>query len=246
MSTQELKELFNVLYDNIASKGAPGLDDFEISLFLTMAQEELVKNKDEYKSNKLQEGFENSSKRRTDLKQLIKNYSTSETLDIEGSINDNSKFYEIPEDVFLIKSEKVTLNDPNCGVVTATVVPKTHDEYNIQINNPFKKPSKNTVWRMDFSSTEPGQNIVELISNLNIVKYDLRYIKKPNPIILTDLTAGDFEDENLTILGQTQQQTSELDSSVHSEIVRRAVELATLSFKENNLQNIVNLYQRKE
>lgn len=246
MTTQEFYESFNLLYDNIASKGAPGLDEYEISLLLTHAQEELIKNKDNAESNKLNEGFENSDKRRVDLKELIRDYKTTSTVDLDKKIDTNSKFYIIPNDVFLIKYESALIEDPSCGNKKVDVIPKTHDEYNKQKDNPFKKPNNKKVWRLDYNSTEPGQNVVELISKFNIKEYNMRYLKRANPIILTDLTAGDYLDSGLTILGQTQQQTSELDPSIHSEIVRRAVELATLSYKENNLQNIVNLYQRKE
>ena len=57
---------------------------------------------------------------------------------------------------------------------------------------------------------------------------------------------GEFAGENLSIDGETAPQTSQLDSSVHDEILDRAVELATLSYKENNLNNLVNLNQRNE
>lgn len=246
MTVQEFKSQFDLLYDNIATKGAPGLDEYEISVLLTLAQEELVKNYNNPESNKLNEGFENSSKRRTDLKELIRDYKTTSQILSDKGISENSTFFVIPDDVFVIKSESVIITDPICGKINATVVPKTHDEYETQKDNPFKKPSKDKVWRLDYNSTEPGQNVVELISELPIEKYNMRYLKRANPIILTDLNAGDFLDSGLTILEQTQQQTSELDPSIHSEIVRRAVELATLSYKENNLNNILQLYQRKE
>lgn len=246
MTVQEFRNEFDILYDDIATKGAPGLDDYEVSIFLTYAQEELIKTKDTPKSNRLKEGFEQTEKRRVDLKNLIVDYKTDHQSSINKGISNNSKFFIIPTDVFLIKYEAAILDSSTCGDIEAEVVPKTLDEYNKQKKNPFKKPSEEKVWRLDYNSTEPGQNIVELISDLNIKQYNMRYLKRANPIILVDLTAGEFTDSGLTILGQTQQQTSELDPSVHSEIVRRAVELASVSYKENNLNNILQVYNRKE
>jgi len=246
MTVQEFRNEFDLLYDNIASKGAPGLDDYEVSVFLTLAQEELIKNKDSYKSNRLQEGFENSEKRRVDLKDLIVDYKSTILVDLNKGISSDSKFFGIPTDVFLIKYESAIVTDPICGNVNADVIPRTLDEYNTLKRNPFKKPNKEKVWRLDYNSIEPGRNTVELISNLDIVQYNMRYLKRAKPIILTNLNAGDFLESGLTILGETQQQTSELDPSIHSEITRRAVELAALSYKENNLKNILELYQRKE
>lgn len=246
MTVQEFKDQFNILYDGIASKGAPGLDDYEISVFLTLAQKELVKSKHNPKSNRLQEGFDQTSKRRVDLKNLLKDYKTSTTSNLNSNIEDNSKFFVIPKDVFLIEYEAAKLVD-SCGSSNIVeVVPKTLDEYNIQRSNPFKKPYKKKVWRLDYNDYETGNNVVELISDSDILEYRLRYIKKPNPIIITNLTMGEFAGENLSIDGETAPQTSQLDSSVHDEILDRAVELATLSYKENNLNNLVNLNQRNE
>ena len=140
MTVQEFKDQFNILYDGIASKGAPGLDDYEISVFLTLAQKELVKSKHNPKSNRLQEGFDQTSKRRVDLKNLLKDYKTSTTSNLNSNIEDNSKFFVIPKDVFLIEYEAAKLVD-SCGSSNIVeVVPKTLDEYNIQRSNPFKKP----------------------------------------------------------------------------------------------------------
>lgn len=246
MTVTEFYNEFNLLYDNILSAGAPGLNQYEISVLLTYAQEELIKNKNNPKSNRLNEGFEETDKRRTDLKNLIRNYRSTLLSNVDYGISSDSQFFLIPEDVFLIKQESCVLTNECEEEVTVNVIPKTLDEYNRQKDNPFKKPNIKNVWRLDYNSTEPGQNVVELISNYTINQYNIRYLKRAKPIILTDLNAGEFVGLGLTILGQTQQQTSELDPSVHSEIVRRAVELATLSYKENSLSAMLELYKRKE
>ena len=42
MTPQEFSSEFDILYNNIMSNKAPGLDDYEKSFFLTQAQEILV------------------------------------------------------------------------------------------------------------------------------------------------------------------------------------------------------------
>ena len=49
---------------------------------------------------------------------------------------------------------------------------------------------------------------------------------------------------NLSIDGVVQEQTSELNKEIHQEILDRAVELAHRDYKENNLQNRVQLNNR--
>lgn len=248
MTTNEFREEFDILYNNIDSMASPGLDDYERSVFLTLAQEKLVKLYMNPMGNKYREGFEGSEKRRNDLKELIVDYKINTQLPNERfNLNPNSVLYQIPNNIFQIINEKVTIVDPcstglakNLKLKTIPVIPKTHDEYNIQINNPFKKPNDSKVWRLDYNSTEPGVEIVELLSNQQIFEYQMRYVKFPEPIILSPLV------DNLSIHGQTAERTSELRESMHSEIIKTAVELATLSYKEDNLANLVNVYNNKE
>ena len=246
MTTTEFSNTFDILYDNIASKSAPGLDLYEKSVYLTKAQLEIVKNH-YLNQNKYQASFEGNEKRRIDLKELIKNYETSTLLTSDVGISNLSKFYQLPTDLFLTIQEQVTFNSTNdcLNDKVIKVVPKTYDEYNIQIKNPFKKPDNNVVWRLDYSK-QNGIDNVELLSIHDIKKYQLRYIKFPSPIILTPLLLGDFIGMELSINNQTDEQTSELDESIHDEILNRAVELAVRDYKESNLQNKIQTNLRDE
>ena len=245
MTVTEFKNEFNILYDSIASNSAPGLDDYEISVFLTRAQEELVKNKALVLSDPKRQGFEGDSKRRNDLKNLIKDYKTSTVQTLDRKINDTGTFFIVPSDVMLILQEAVKITNTDCAneIQTVSVVPKTHDEYNIQINNPFKNPSSSEVWRIDYNSLDAANNVVEIISEYPITEYRMRYLKYPQPIIISDLTAFN---ESLSINGLTSARSSELDDSVHIEITKRAVEMAILSYRENNLRNNIEFNQRVE
>lgn len=243
MTTVEFKNEFDILYNNINSNAAPGLDLYEISVYLTKAQLEIIK---EYNGplNKYQKSFEGSDKRRIDLKELIKDYKSTTSIISNDRITSSlqSKFFEIPNDVFLIKYEKGNYTKNSCDI-EIDIVPVTLDEFNESKKNPFRKPDKNIAWRLDFNSTI--SNTVEIISTEVITKYHLRYLKYPDPIILTDLSTNpEFTGMGLSIDGITSEQTCKLDKELHREILDRAVELATLDYKENNLQNKVQLNNR--
>ena len=44
MTTEEFSNEFDVLYNNISSNQSPGLNEYEKSVFLTKAQNEILKN----------------------------------------------------------------------------------------------------------------------------------------------------------------------------------------------------------
>jgi hypothetical protein len=139
MNVSEFKNEFLIHYNAIATNSAPGLDDYEISVFLTKAQLELVKDYYTPEGNKYKQGFENSEKRRTDLKELVKDYKTSTIVPSSTGISPNSKFFKIPNDVFAIAYEggKISSNDCFNGHVLNVYV-KTHEYFKIQDGILFK------------------------------------------------------------------------------------------------------------
>lgn len=234
MTTTELSNLFDIQFDNIASKDSPNIDLYEKSFYLTLAQLEIVKN-NYHPNNK---GFEETEKRRVDLKELIRPYRTFTQVSSTNGISNDSKFFNIPnETMFIIQEEAIISSDDEClNGKRLEVIPKTHDEYNKQIKSPFKKPDDNIAWRLDSAKQNNNKN-VEIITPYDLSQYNCRYIKYPRPIILTDLTGGDFTGEGLTIDGFTQPQTSELDQEIHPEIVALAVEMAMTDYKDGTLNS---------
>ena len=61
MTTQEFSTEFDVLYNNIASNGAPSINEYEKYVFLTKAQNELIKAYFLKVSNKLQSGYDDNA-----------------------------------------------------------------------------------------------------------------------------------------------------------------------------------------
>jgi len=247
MTTKEFSNEFDILYNSIATKSAPGIDLYEKSVYLTKAQLELVKNYFNPNGNKYRKGFEQSSKRRDDLKELIRNYKTTLQLPSSDGINDNSKFFRVPNNVFLIIQEKakVISSDSCVNNTYIKVIPKRHDEYESEINNPFKKPNKKNIWRLDYYSQNGSNKNIELISNYEITEYQCRYVMYPSPIILGDLISL-FPGEDLSIDNVSQEQTCKLSQNIHREILDRAVELALADYRPEMVQLKAQMNLRNE
>lgn len=80
MTNQEFSDEFDVLYNNIMSNQAPGLDEYEKSVFLTKAQDELLKAYFNPLSNKTQEGFDGNQRRQIDFSMLTKVFDALSTV----------------------------------------------------------------------------------------------------------------------------------------------------------------------
>lgn len=72
MTNLEFSNEFDVLYNSITSNQAPGLDEYEKSVFLTKAQDEIVKSYFNPRSNKTQEGFDGNEKRQIDFSMIMR------------------------------------------------------------------------------------------------------------------------------------------------------------------------------
>tara|TARA_R110002124_G_scaffold97959_3_gene243218 strand:+ start:1999 stop:2799 length:801 start_codon:yes stop_codon:yes gene_type:complete len=260
MTVNEFSNEFDLLYDN-ASMSAPGLDLYEKSVFLTQAQEVIVK---EAYSGYTASGvsFEGSEKRRRQLSELVRDYKKYTQLDLAGTtagyargvdtgvpytgqdrLVSSSQMFQLPNDLMYILHETITISDPSDPSLNQKiidVVPITHDEYNVKKNNPFQKPNKRKAWRLDLFMD--GANMKVEILAINIIDmYHCRYIKVPTPIILTNFeTDPDLTGLNLTIGGSNTSSTSELNPEIHRDILLRGVDLAVLAARENSLQNRTN------
>ena len=245
MTAEEFKEKFNLRYNNALGE-APGLDDFEISSYLTIAQEELVK---EYYDIDLdpRSSFELKERSRRILNELVKSETITSSVSSSRGLSQDSKFFELENDPMFIVLEtyKIKSLDSVYNNKVIEVLPITHDEFMRSYRNPFRKPNKNKAWRVDLSR-ENSKTLVEIISPEDFHEYKVRFISFPLPIIVTNLATDDeFVGMNLSINGKTSKSTSKLNEQVHSEIVDRAVELAALDYsKGTDLQSRVALNKR--
>lgn len=259
MTTVEFSNEFDVLYNNIMSNQAPGLDEYEKSVFLTKAQNEIIKNYFSPKGNKYREGFDDSEKRQIDFSNITVAVKQNKRPDTDplpegyAKFDARSKLYSFPTNSLFILSEQVHIITEDKPTVILNVIPVNYAYYNVYMAKPYKFPPKNIVWRLLMSEVvkkeDDGETInkyVELISPLltEDAQYYLRYVRKPQPIILADLAEAD-EEGILRIDGKYKKSECELDSILHPEILQRAVELAKAAYV-GDVKSSVELGQRSE
>lgn len=238
MNHTEFSNGFDVLYNNIMSNAAPGINEYEKSVLLTKAQDEIVKNYFNPKGNKYQEGFDGSAKRQIDFSGLI-SVKEGTLLDGQAGFDLRAKIYRMPDDVFLIINETLTTDT---GV--KQVVPISFDEYSRLMSKPYKEPLKYQAWRLVTKGSGSDDIVVELIphSGETVSKYTIRYVRRPKPIILVDL-ASEYGD--VSINGVSTISECELNPLIHEEILQRAVELAKIAYT-GDANGLLQAGQRSE
>lgn len=231
MTIQEFSDQFDTLaasyrrfkdFDKQELLDSIEFNEYEKSVFLTSAQEDIVKEL--YTGRYTGESFEKNEKLRRELESLVtQRFYTSEDRSATPVQLEDNKYihtvFDLPIDILYIIYEQVSWeSDIQClnGSI-ADVVPVTHDEFWRVRNNPFRGPNSKRVLRLDNSDLQ-----VELVSNHDLGTYILRYLKKPEPIVLDDFP-------NESINGVSTCQTCKLSEFLHKDILDRAVRMALAS-----------------
>lgn len=239
MTNQEFSNEFDVLYNNIMSNQAPGLDEYEKSVFLTKAQDEIVKNYFNSKGNKYQEGFDGNEKRQIDFSMIMrtKSYSSDSFSDATFDNKSNTKKVVLDNNIMMFVNEFADVTRGE-STVRLTVIPIDYREYSRLMSKPYKRPLHYQAWRLLDNSD--SNNNVELIIGPSdtLTKYSIRYIKRPRAIILSTL-------DGVTLDNISTEQTCELDPILHPEILQRAVELAKAAYT-GDINSQVQMGQRSE
>ena len=242
MTTQEFSNEFDVLYNNIMSNQAPGLDEYEKSVFLTKAQLEILKNYFNPKGNKYGQGFDENAKRQIDFSTLITVAKPPQYTPEGGYVkfDDRSQLYKMPQDILLMLNE-TGINTVDGVKRLISIIPMNYEEYARLMSKPWKQPLKNQGWRL-FQSTGGVDFISEVVIKYNssLTDYKIRYVKRPKPIILANLAD---EYSNVSIEGINTITECELDPILHPEILQRAVELAKSAYT-GDLKSSVGPCQR--
>ena len=210
------------------------LDEYEKSVFLTKAQEEVALSLYTGR-NSSGNGFEETEELRRYLSNLICEKELSPITTTDGKplgMESNSKFFTLPNDppVWFITYESVIISDGKCENTTSMeVVPVRQDEYHKLKKNPFRGANDRRSLRLDL-----GDDNIEIISKYTVTKYYLRYLRKLKPIILIDLPDG------LKIEDEDKAQDCELHESLHQRILDRAVMMALQSKGYNSNNNTEN------
>jgi len=241
MTTTDFSAEFDLLYNNALSNSAPEINSYEKSLFLTQAQEEIIK--DAYSDRKNRTFFESSEMIRRRLDELsipkISQYNAALNSSLSGlKISSNSKFFKLENDVWYLTYERI-----NTSTTQLYIVPTALDQYSMNEGNPFKEPNNKKAWRIDVKNTATSDKVVEIVTTATPTSYVYRYLKEPTPIVLSNFDT-EFPGYGLSINGVNTITNCALNSEAHRIILKRAVELATMAYKENTLGNNIQLNNR--
>ena len=253
MTTQEFSNAFDTLLNSYASKAQFGdqassqeivLDEYEKSIFLTQAQDIIVKQYFERTNANL--GFDESERRQVDFSNLITVASTS-TRESSAGFNDHSWIFNMPSKnisvgpqsqiqskILFILNERLVLTKSNSVTKTFVVVPINYHEFDRQMSKPFAQPLKKQAWRLleddsnsqttDVTKAEivPTDVAYKLVSTGGYsATYKVRFIRRPRPIVLVPLSEA-----GISIDGISEVSECELNPILHMDILNKAVELA--------------------
>lgn len=230
MNIEEFSNSFQLLvnsytrfrdFDDKEPKDTIEFNEYEKSLFLTKAQEEIAISLYNGK-NPYNESFEQTEELRRYLAPLIKEARLEPITTTNGmplGVDSKSKFFTLPDSLWFITYESAIISDGKCeGDDSLDVYPVTQDEYHKIKRNPFRGANSRRALRLDLS-----ENNIEVVSKHTVIGYYLRYLRKIRPIILVEL----FND--LTIEGEQHPNGSELHETLHQRILELAVQMALQS-----------------
>lgn len=136
--------------------------------------------------------------------------------------------FQMPKNILFMLNEKVVAANTSKHYV---VVPINYKEYDRQMSRAFAQPFKRQCWRL-FQGVDSGiydlNSEIIPIEGTSIDKYTIRYIRRPCPIILTDLDFSESQ-EPLNIDGVSVATECELNPILHMDILQKAIELAVAS-----------------
>lgn len=242
MTKQTFLDLFYIGYDELVDLSSPGITPGELSIVVTRVQEDLVLTTYNSKSNKLQEGFEESEKRTQDLGELVryKKFTSFSPGFLENSFQvtlPNTLIDNGPTDFtdvywFTIFEDSIS-NKLDCSIKNNTTVyikPKvediTHGQLKTALKDPFRKPYvKGNDGKVLRLRSEARKHLLLTDGKFNITSYTVGYIRKPLPI---DMTI------NLT------NQVSELAEHKHRELLQDTINYCLKITKQTEEFSIEN------
>lgn len=225
MTCEEFSDQMDVMLNSMSVEAGFGedhnklasisLDEYEKSVYLTKAQEEFVVSLYNGK-NSSGDTFEGTEELRRYLSNIVKEGNLKPITNSNGillGMGSSSKFFTLPEDTWYITYEAVRVDGINCEALNPMdVYPVTQDDYHKTKRNPFRGANDRRALRLDLAD-----GVIEIVCKYNVTDYYLRYLRKPRPIILTDLPEG------LTVEGKADRSECELHEALHRRILELAV-----------------------
>lgn len=262
MTIKEMSDALDSMLNSFATKAIFGeeaskqeivLDEYEKSLYLTQAQDIVLKSYFQPVTNSEGTGFDESEKRQIDFSSLITIKTLSQVFgtpfdergilfampkrqipDGEGGMQDvdgtTDVLYILNEQLLTKVGEAPAEGEPDKRMKkTYVVVPINYKEYDREMSKPYAQPLKKQAWRLFQNAGTGFDYLTELIpiwdlaAKETITGYKMRYVRRPNPIVLTDMPDG------LSIEGFDKENPCELNPILHPEIVQKAVDIIIVS-----------------
>lgn len=225
------------LFGDQASSQEIVLDEYEKSVFLTQAQDIIVKSYYERSMNQQGLGFDDSSRRQADFSSLIRvaKISPMNGVSVGTGFDNRGVMFQLPTSasgaspaVLVIINEKLCKYQSTTLKAEYVIKPISNVEYDRQMSKAYTKPLKKQAWRLYINTATGFDMMSEIIPRDTLGgneswKYVIRYIKRPRPIVLEDLPDGLSIDEVTTATD------CELHPILHMDILLKAVELAAAS-----------------
>lgn len=140
-----------------ASRTSITLDEYEKSVFLTQAQDQVIRNYFYAHTNVFGQGIDDSERRQIDFSWLI-NVGLANSYTGGTPFSDNGLLFKLPDDILYILNERVTLSDDKSYVV----VPINYKEFDRIKSRAYTQPLKKQCWRL-FQSDDTVESIAEII-----------------------------------------------------------------------------------
>lgn len=171
MTYLDLQEAFLTELKDVTSIERNPFITREINEFLNNAQNQYI--------NALADLYERKESVRKSLTNLTKGAVLTEDVSYpnEEKILDYSHVYDLPGDAMRVVQEQVF----TVGGELIKIKPFTHDQFNINISNPYKEPYEDLVWRLDVG----GKHELIPAPGTTLGEYKIRYIILPTEIDVT-------------------------------------------------------------
>lgn len=240
-----VRDRFNLQYNNIFSNQAPGLVDYEISMYLTMSHVEII---DEYSAS-----LDLFEKNRSILSSYIyddilpntttyPNGYTNVSQVADTSFNTRGIDYQVfsfTENYWKILKEYAITNSNLIGM---PIKPITYDGFNTMSANPYKKPNGIKGWRLDINFDPQTEVNSKELRDVKIFFKKMNTSDFIKQYIVTYLVTPDSFNLEANIIPNSLGNNPFLTEK----IINRAVELATRDYRDNNLQSQVQINKRSE
>lgn len=199
MTGPEFSNQFDVLFNNVTSNQAPGLDSYEKSVFLTKAQNELILNyfNSSSKGNNVQQGYDDTTIRQSDFSNLMRSWCTGDS-GKEPTLDPRALVFSKPSDVLIPINEQLFLSNRNSSTRaihlgyyewyegdTSTYWKKMSDAYSypdsqkVTTLDTVKKPHYGDVYELVYYQSEiPKNSDVRQVIPITYTEY-LRLMSKP-------------------------------------------------------------------